>query len=90
MREHMSPPAVALWSAAVLTWLYMTALVGSSPGMGPPIGYVLTVLVMAGITTAFHRLLRNRNNAWAMAALAAPVLSFTVLMALAWWSSSFE
>jgi hypothetical protein len=63
----------------------VTFTVGSSSGWGgQPIGYVVTPLVLAAITWALHRLVRGWRCAWALSALAAPILAFLILIVIAW------
>ncbi len=74
-----------LWAPVAPIWLYVTFAVGSSNGWGgEPTGYFVTPLVLVGITWALHRLVRGRRCAWALSALAAPILAYLILMAIAW------
>jgi hypothetical protein len=74
-----------LWAPVAPIWLYVTFVVGSSNGLGGgPVGYVVAPLSLFGIAMALHRLVRGWRSAWALCALAAPILAFLILMAIAW------
>ena len=65
---------------AVPLWVFLSwRIVQSAPG-GPWLGgWVLTPLVLSGITAALHRLLRPFRSAWALAALLAAVIVLCAL-----------
>jgi hypothetical protein len=85
MVPRITAAELLVWASVVPIWLYLTLIVGSSNGWGgEPTGYIVTPLVLAGITWALHRLVRGWQCAWALSALAAPILAFLILMVISW------
>ena len=85
MIPRVTLAALLLWAPVIPVWLFLTVMLGSS-ALGV-IGFFLTPLVLLGIAATLHYLLRGLSNAWAIAALAAPILVFGILIAVAWFAS---
>jgi hypothetical protein len=57
MPPRLSLADLLLWAPVIPIWLYVSSAVGSSLGWdGAPTEYVVTPLVLAGITWALHRI----------------------------------
>lgn len=85
MPPRLSLADLLLWAPVAPIWLYVMAAVRPNYGWGGALtGYVVTPLVLVGITCAIHRLLRDRRSAWALSALAASILAYLILGLFAW------
>jgi hypothetical protein len=72
-----------LFSCAAPAWIYLIAMFAQNTASVGPNGFTVAV-VLAGITIALHRLLRNRRDGWAISALLAPIIAFGSLVFMAW------
>ena len=64
----------------------MVAIPQSTGMGGSPSRFFVAPFVLAGITAAIHRLLRNYRNAWSLSALLAAVIALGSLSLVAWMS----
>ena len=84
MRSQFTLAAFLLWSATIPVWLCVVAMLGFGPGWGAiPGAYGVVPVALLGITVALHRILRGRPNAWAIAALLAPLIAVSSIAVVA-------
>ena len=85
--HHVSLSSLLLLFAAAPIWVSLIVAVPQSSGWGgSPMRFMMAPLVLIGITAAVYRLVRGHQNAWAMSALAAAVISLGSLSLAAWIS----
>ena len=74
--------------AAAPIWVFLFVVVPQSTGYGAfPIRLIVAPIVLTGLTLAFQRLLRPREDAWALAFFFAAAVAMITLLVAAFASS---
>ena len=86
--SQLSLSSLLLLGGAIPIWLFLIVVVPQSTGWGGgPSRFFVAPFVLAGMTAAVYRLLRNRRNVWSLSALVAAVIALGSLSLAAWMSS---
>lgn len=86
---------ISLMSALLLAgglpiWLALCLMLPSSTGWGDgPTRFVITPLLLTGITIALHRLFPKHRDGWAIAILLAGMIAWSVVWGAFWISQHY-
>jgi hypothetical protein len=74
--------SLLMWLGALPLWAFLIVVIGNSPGFGR-LGFIITPIALVAATAAIFRLLRDRRNGLATAALLAGIILTGALMVVA-------
>lgn len=78
--SQISLSGLLVWSAAIPMWIFVVMMFAYS---AHPLGGLAGLLALGGATAAVHWLIRDWQNAWAIAAIVAPLVIFLPILAIA-------